>query len=616
MSDEIGLPRLLIIDDLFGRTHPNQRNEERANLCGQFLIEDVTGDELGKGASQRIKKPIAQAIFCRGQIPNCATVGDVVENDTAGTLQSIRDGWTNWCPDRPLWSMILLDLCFYTGTVTQESNRKALGMPEGRHGDDHPTQYFGLHLLKEIQTLFPDLPVVILSSKPREQVSRKFSQHGALAFLSRDDERSPELLRDYIRRHGLLPDESGEIVGRSKSLLLTLRAARRAASDRRNILIRGERGTGKELLARYIHRQSLQESQRPFVVVDSGTLSPQLYASELFGHRRGAFTGADRDRTGRILRANGGDLFLDEIGNMPADVQVGLLRVLEYREVTPLGVAEGQPVDVRFLSATNDDLDGKAATGGFRQDLLDRLKVGGVVFLRPLRERVEDIDFLVEHFVREAEQAKPDAMKRRVDLEALEVLRSYWWPGNIRELRSVIYSAVFSYPDVEYLVPVHLHLDEGVSSGRKSHILTKPEHIMSDHNLLINTPDELVATLAGCRFDRAQSVDLLGRLPLLQEVYARLLAQLLKAALQATLKPTLDNPDGEVLIHPAIKLITGDRTITASKAADVIKRILNICPEIEESLMADPLLKEAYETSLRLRPRQMLRKADKSSRPE
>ena len=286
-----GLPRLLIIDDLFGRTLSDRRNEERSNLCGQYLIEDVTGDEIGKGSFQRIKKPVAQAVFYRGQAPLCSTVGDTVENDLEGTLRYIQAGWDDAQGVHARWAMVLLDLCFYTGKVTPESNRKASGMPEGRLDDDDPRQYFGLDLLKAIHARFPDLPVVILSSKPREQVSREFSQLGALAFLPRGIENGVNLLRDYIWRHGLIPDESGEIVGHSKALLMTLRAARRAASDRRNILIRGERGTGKELLARYIHRHSVQQQeQHPLVTVDSGALSPQLYGSELFGHKRGAFT--------------------------------------------------------------------------------------------------------------------------------------------------------------------------------------------------------------------------------------------------------------------------------------------------------------------------------------
>ncbi len=603
MSAPCQLPRLLIVDDLFGRTHPDRLNRERANLCGQFLIEDVTGDETAKGSAQRIRNPIAQAVFFRGQTPVTSVVGNTVENDLEATMRVVRDGWLEWRPERPRWAMILLDLCFYTGRVTEESNRRTLGMPEGRLGDDDPKRFFGLQILGAIVNEFPDLPVVILSSKSRQEVSREFTQRGAL-FLARSDEHSPERLREYIWQHGLIPDDSGEIVGNSKPLLLALRAARRAAADRRNVLIRGERGTGKELLARYIHRQSGASQNQSYVVVDSGTLSPQLYASELFGHRRGAFTGADRDHQGRILQANGGDLFLDEIGNMPPDVQMGLLRVLEQREVTPLGAREGQKVDVRFLSATNEDLEGRAATGGFRQDLLDRLRQGGTVFLRPLRERLEDLELLVERLVREAERAKPSAMRRQIEPEALELLRSYDWPGNIRELQNCLYKAVSDSPDVEHLFPVHLHFG---SSGEAS-VPRKPERgdlriESAQHGLTVQDLDALVGVLREFPFEGVKPTDLVGRLPILQESLARFVAGLLKAALLATSRPTPDHPEGAILIHPAIKLLTGDKTLSASKAADIIKRLLSLSPEAEQLRIHDSVLQQAYETAVRLRPR-------------
>ncbi|MBV9124243.1 MAG: sigma 54-interacting transcriptional regulator [Planctomycetes bacterium] len=533
-------------------------------------------------------------------------------NDLEGTLRVIGDGWLEWRPERPRWALVLLDLCFYTGRITEESQRKTPGMPEGRPDDDDPVRYFGLQLLPAIQERFPDLPVVILSSKPREQVSREFSQHGALAFLPRGEERGPQLLREYIWKYGLIPDEAGEIIGHSKALLMTLRAARRVAADRRNILIRGERGTGKELLARYIHRQGSPQGEQPLVVVDSGALSSQLYGSELFGHRRGAFTGADRDRTGRIVQADGGDLFLDEVGNMPADVQAGLLRVLEQREVTPLGDGEGQTVDVRFLSATNEDLEGKAATGGFRQDLLDRLREGGTVFLRPLRERLEDLDLLVERLVREAERAKPGALRRRIEPEALERLRAYDWPGNIRELRTCICNAVFSYPDVEHLVPLHLQFGE---DGRRASGSSALAALASENASGSDALDRLIAALGQFPFAGVRPADLVGKLPALQQAYALLAARLLQAALQATSKPTPDIPNGVVLIHPAIKLLTGNKSVTASKAADIIKRLLGLDAEVRERMLTDPILKEAYETALRLRPSQPPSKGNASRRP-
>jgi DNA-binding NtrC family response regulator len=592
----------LIVDDLFGRVVHGQRNRERADLCGQFLIEDVTRDEEGKGVPARVKSPIAQAVFCRGQKPACSVLGDDVVNDLGGVLAAVREGWKEWRPERPRWAMVLVDLCFFTGRVTSESNARTQGIPEGRPGDEDPKRYFGLELLRAIHAEFPDLPVVILSSKSRQDVSRDFSHAGALGFLPRSEERSTELLKEYIWKHGLVPDDAGEMVGHSKALYLALRAARRAATDRRNVLIRGERGTGKELLARYIHRHSLSGGDRPMVVVDSGALSPQLYASELFGHRRGAFTGADRDRVGRIVQANGGDLFLDEIANMPLDVQTGLLRVIEQRVVTPVGAQEGSPVDVRFMAATNEDLPGKAAVGQFREDLLDRLREAGTVFAAPLRDRMEDLEAIVEHVVREAEAATPGAMRRQIEPETFARLRSYHWPGNIRELRNYVFSAVANYPDVEHLVPGHIHIETRDAGTRGQ----EPDPPTGSRTKTRSVGDSLEALLTALTTHDCAGVapsELVGKLPLFQDAYARLVSRLLAAAIEATRRPSLEHPGGEVLIHPAMKLLTGDKNLTGSRAADMVKRLLQISPRLQQELLADSALNEAYDTALRLRPK-------------
>jgi hypothetical protein len=236
MSDFNLLPRILIVDDRFGRIHPDRKNEERANLCRQYLLEDVTFDEIGNGTGQKIKKPVAQVVFCRGQRPVCSTIGDTVENDLAGTLEVIRKGWQTWQPNKPRWAMVLLDLCFYTGPVTEESEReKGLGMPLGRDGDDNPQHYFGLQLLRAIFHEFSELPVVILSSKPRQKVSLALSCSGAYDFLKTDDEQGAKRLQQCLYYDGFIADSTRKIIGHSKALLLALRAARRAASTQKNV---------------------------------------------------------------------------------------------------------------------------------------------------------------------------------------------------------------------------------------------------------------------------------------------------------------------------------------------------------------------------------------------
>jgi DNA-binding NtrC family response regulator len=597
------LPRLLIVDDLFGRTHPDRRNEERANLCGQYLLEDLTGDESDKGPSQKIKGPIAQVVFFRGQTPTRSVVGDLVENDLEATLRVIRSGWDDSMPTNLRWSLVLLDLSFHTGLITEESNHRVTGMPEGREGDDIPEKYFGLKILELIRDKFPELPVIILSSKPREEVSREFTRKGALGFLPREHEKSPELLREYIWRHGLIPDESGEIGGLSKPLLFALRAARRAAISRQNVLIRGERGAGKELMARFIYQHGRKSERSPFVVVNSSVLSPSLYASELFGIEKRVATDVE-GREGLIKAANGGDLFFDEIADMLPEAQSGILRVLEDRQVTPVGAKLSHSVDVRFMSATNVDIEKKAASGSFRSDLLDRLREGGTVILPTLRERKEDLPLLVEKFVREAERASAVAMNREIEPEAIEKICGYDWPGNIRQLRSCILSAVNNHPDVEHLVPDHLQIPAMPNASELAPESAAQPRERSDFGRSLNTDlGVLLASLDSFTFDALPSNQLAGKLRDIEAACARLLGRYLKAALNATRQPSPDNPDGKLRIHPAVKLMTGDPSLPATKAADKVKQILGLSNAASVSLLEDPILNDAYKTALRLRPR-------------
>jgi two-component system response regulator HydG len=205
------------------------------------------------------------------------------------------------------------------------------------------------------------------------------------------------------------------------------------------VLVLGESGTGKELVARAIHTNSPRKRER-FVPVNCAALSAGLIESELFGHVKGAFTGAIAAKEGRIVYADGGTLFLDEVGDMPLETQAKLLRVLESREVTPVGGNATKKVDVRLVAATNRDLRQMVQEGAFREDLLFRLQVVTLV-LPPLRERPGDIPLLIDHFVRElAEQHKRDV--RGITPEARTLLVRYSWPGNVRELRNVLENMV------------------------------------------------------------------------------------------------------------------------------------------------------------------------------
>jgi formate hydrogenlyase transcriptional activator len=230
-----------------------------------------------------------------------------------------------------------------------------------------------------------------------------------------------------------------EIVGTSPALQAVLSRVSKVAPSDSTVLITGETGTGKELVARATHRRSHRAS-RAFISVSSAAIPRDLIASELFGHEKGAFTGAMQRRIGRFELAEGGTIFLDEVGELSADTQVALLRVLQEREFERVGGRQPIHVDVRIIAATNRDLKAAVASGTFRQDLYYRLNVFPVE-MPPLRERRKDIPLLVEYFIdRYARKAGKNI--RRVSRETLELLQSYAWPGNIRELQNVIERSV------------------------------------------------------------------------------------------------------------------------------------------------------------------------------
>jgi transcriptional regulator with GAF, ATPase, and Fis domain len=230
-----------------------------------------------------------------------------------------------------------------------------------------------------------------------------------------------------------------EIVGSSNALREVLSLVSKVAPTDANALVTGETGTGKELVARAIHRRS-HRSSRVFVCVNCAAVPRDLIASELFGHEKGAFTGAAHRRLGRFELANGGTIFLDEVGELPLDTQVALLRVLQEREFERVGGTQSIKVDVRVIAATNRDLTAAVADGSFRSDLFYRLQVFPIE-IPPLRERREDIALLVKYFIdRHARKARKNI--RHVSQKTLELLQSYTWPGNIRELQNVIERSV------------------------------------------------------------------------------------------------------------------------------------------------------------------------------
>ncbi|TWI66320.1 two-component system response regulator GlrR [Pseudoduganella lurida] len=302
----------------------------------------------------------------------------------------------------------------------------------------------GMALFQEIRSQYPALPVILLTAHGTIPDAVEATTLGAYAYLTKPFD--AKILLDRIAQALALTAPAAtpadgddgwraEIISRSQAMAELLAEARLVAASDASVLIRGESGTGKELLARAIHRASRRASA-PFIAVNCGAIPEHLLESELFGHVKGAYTGAVTSREGLVQAADGGTLFLDEIGDMPLLLQVKLLRVLQERVVRQLGSDTGRPVDVRVLSATHRDLDAAMAEGQFREDLYYRLNVITLT-LPPLAQRREDISLLATRFLQML-AAKYQKTVHGFAPDALEALTRSSWPGNVRQLYNAI----------------------------------------------------------------------------------------------------------------------------------------------------------------------------------
>jgi transcriptional regulator with PAS, ATPase and Fis domain len=283
--------------------------------------------------------------------------------------------------------------------------------------------------------------------------------------LLAERKRSEELEDKYslVVRELRAQADSDFIIGQNPKMREVAELVARVAPAPTTVLVRGESGTGKELVARAIHRYSPLRD-KPLLTVNCTALTPTLMESELFGHRRGAFTGAVTDKVGLFEKADGGTIFLDEIGDMPLEMQGKLLRVLQAGEIKPVGDVVTRRVRVRVIAATNRDLEAAMQRGELREDLFYRFNAFTIT-LPPLRERAEDIPVLAYHFLRKAE-AKVNKKVEGVSADALDLLKRYSWPGNLRELENIIERAVV-LTTVREVEPRHLplHLQEGAGLG-------------------------------------------------------------------------------------------------------------------------------------------------------
>ena len=309
----------------------------------------------------------------------------------------------------------------------------------------------GFGLLRKIRDAHPETAVILLTGRGSvEMAVRAIQEEGAFYYLEKpiDFERLRAVVERAVelsgtRHEGEHPrhdgESFGEMVGASEPMRQIYSLIEQVAPSSASVLITGESGTGKELVARTIHNLSPRKNA-PFVAINCSAIPESLMESELFGHERGAFTGAAGRRQGCFEMANGGTLLLDEIAEMPALLQAKLLRVLEERTVRRLGGSQEIPVDVRVLAATNRDPGEAVASGVFREDLLYRLNVI-TIELPPLRRRKEDVPLLARHLVRQLAQ-RHERPARQLSPAAVEALKSHHWPGNVRELRNVIERAV------------------------------------------------------------------------------------------------------------------------------------------------------------------------------
>jgi two-component system nitrogen regulation response regulator NtrX len=304
----------------------------------------------------------------------------------------------------------------------------------------------GLDVLRELQRRSPVTPVVVVSGHGSVSDAVEAMRLGAADFLEKplSAERLYEVLEKVLAPLPPRPEASAEgaqdgarygMVGRSEAMQRVYQLVDMVAPTRARVLISGERGTGKELVARAIHAHSPRRG-RPFVELNCAAVPAELIESEMFGHVKGAFTGAVADRRGTFETANGGTLFLDEIGDMSAVMQVKLLRTLQEGEVTPVGSSRSRPVDVRILAATSRNLLEEIERGRFRDDLYDRLNVVNIA-LPPLSARREDVPLLAQHYVRLA-SVENDLPPKRLTAQALDFLTQLPWKGNVREVRNLM----------------------------------------------------------------------------------------------------------------------------------------------------------------------------------
>ena len=372
----------------------------------------------------------------------------------------------------------------------------------------------GISFLKALRKKGLEIPVIMITAYASLDTAVAAKQEGAFDYVAKPFKLAElrKLISKALTQKKPSPKKEEDfqfmgIIGKSPPMKRLFELLPRVAQAPSNVLITGESGTGKELVARAIHRLSPRKD-KPFVVVNCGGIPPNLLESELFGYKAGAFTGATRDKKGLFLKAHQGTIFLDEIGELPLEMQVKLLRVVQEKVILPLGGTKEIKVDVRIISATNRDLAKEVLKGNFREDLYYRLNVI-TLELPPLRERREDIPLLIDHFLKKYAQKMGKEIEGISDF-ALKALMEYDFPGNVRELENIIERSV-ALETGPLILPENLILSRSHRKEKNDPVVTLPKEGLNLEDFLTRIEVSLLKqALERTRGNKTEAAKLLG----------------------------------------------------------------------------------------------------------
>lgn len=538
------LPRILVVDDQYAR----QQTERRLFLRHTGICEI--------GAShQDSADPVAEAVFCSGQ--DNSTPGRLL-NSLPIVIKAITE------LDPASLALIMLDMRFDSGPLNQS------GEPRGAQGDDE----FGEILRSRISSHFSEIPLVVLTGKRHAELAQR-----EIVYLSKERIDRYAIVSCLLQYGRLTPGQTRTLLGlnpkiiaESPASLAVFRQAWLAARTDEPVLILGETGVGKEIIASTIHEFSDHRTRR-LVAVNCAAIPENLVESVLFGHEKGAFTSASSRQVGKFVEASGSSLFLDELGELPLQTQVKLLRAIDPGEVEPIGGQGPVTVDVRLISATNRNLATEVALGRFREDLYYRVAAATIV-MPPLRERREDIAPLANAFLLEVAGAG-EKSGITFSPEALQRLEAYDFPGNVRQLDRQIVKRLASAAGRNQMI---LARDvEQVLAGLPKLVGPPLSQIAPEHS---KAPSESNTRESGERAAVPARQKLRGALI---GVHGRQAIDLVERGLDETrhLGKSRDRPLGELNPTAAMKLLLDRDGMSTAEAADAIKRIAKIAGEVD-----------------------------------